>query len=91
MGGKVGVWRGVKSDQIQGVRGCRFKGAEEANARGKVETDTWGGGNGCFGRVEMGGKGEKRGKPRCEAGDSPWGVGEVCTEGVKNFSSFVSV
>jgi len=33
----------------------------------------------------------KQGKVGWEAVDSLWGVGEVCTVGVKNFSPFVSL
>ena len=71
--------------------GCRCKGNSESNVRARRRWILGEGGSGCFGRVESGGKGEKRGKVEWEAIDSPWGVGEVCTVGVKNFSPFVSV
>ena len=43
------------------------------------------------GRVESVGWGVKGAKVGWEAVDSLWGVGEVCTVGVKNFSLLVSV
>ena len=44
-----------------------------------------------LGKAKSGGKGEKRRKAGWKEVDSPWGVGWVCTGGVKNFSPFVSV
>ena len=75
MGRKGGcLERGKKRPNPRGKR-MQVQGAEESDARGKVETDTWGGGNRCFRRAETGGKGEKRGKVGWEAVDSLWGEG----------------
>ena len=58
---------------------------------GEEEANAWGGETRSFEEAEMGAGEGKRGTAGCEAVDSPWGVGEVCTGGVKNFSPFVSV
>ena len=90
----------------RGKKRPNVRGAEDADARGR-KMQKQGGGESrylgrrkqilggsrirCFGRAESGGKGVKWGKVGSEAVDSPWGVGEVCRGGVKNFSPFVSI
>ena len=91
MGRKVGIWRRVKSDQMRGEGRCRSKGAEKAGTWGRWSQMRGGGRIKSFGEAEMGAGEGKQGKVGWEAVDSLWGVGEVCTGGVKNFSPFVSV
>ena len=69
--------------QKQGGGESRHLGKVESDARGRPNQILRGGGNGCWGR--------KTGTARWKTGDSPWGVGEVCRGGEKNFSPFVSV
>ena len=69
--------------KMQEGRGGRFKGAEDADVRGRR--------NPMLGEAEMGGREGKRGTVRLEAVDSFRGEGVDSTVGVKNFSPFVSV
>ena len=67
-----------------------MRGGGESRYLGRRKQILGEGGVRGSGRAESGGKGVKGGTTRWETGDSPWGVGEVCTGGVKNFSPFVS-